>query len=254
MKLLIKRIGMMMHHAHVSKASIISLIVTNIVAIIFAVVFHWKLEAVILLYWGQNIIIGIFGVYKLIITKNIIFTKSKKIILSKKDQIALEKKYWATFEKKIKKRVTISNFGLAFFLFNWIYLFFFIDFIDIGPTLYIILIPLGLFLLNHSISFFVNYKKDSRTPIKYDQFMSLVFIRIVPIHFFIIFWAPLALWSSLILYAINGIVGYSLFSQDIVGIICLIFFMIIKAFFEIIAHITSHVDNNSLEEINKLRE
>lgn len=253
MKLLIKKIRMMMHHAHVSEASIISLILTNIVVIIFAIVFHWKLEAVILLYWGQNIIIGIFGVYKLIITKNIIFAKSKKIILSKKDQITLEKKYWATFEKKITKRVVISNFGLAFFLFNWVYIFFFRDFIDIGATLYIILIPLGLFLLNHIISFFVNYKKDSRTPIKYDQFMSLVFIRIIPIHFFIIFWAPLALWSSLILYAINGIVWYSLVSQDIVGTICLIFFMLIKTFFEIITHIITHVDNDSLEEIDKMK-
>ena len=71
----------------------------------------------------------------------------------------------------------------------------------------------GQFFLNHLFSFLISYKKDFSEPIKFKQFTNLVFLRVFPIHFFIIFGGFLLMISFLLLGIINFIFDTSIIQE-----------------------------------------
>lgn len=213
---------------HTARGPVYSLIFANLISIGFAIYGHWQLAEVILLFWAQNIIIGIFSVYKLYVAKNIIYT-GKGISETDKKSLAL-------------------SFGIPFFIFNLFYLPFFYQFMDLVHTFSIILIPLAVFALSHLISFLINFNKDSLVPIQYKQFTVAVFIRIFPIHFFIIFGGALIALSYMGLVALWMLTGYGIGNEQIIITCALVLFMLFKTFFEVVAHIISHADPTVLDK------
>lgn len=236
-----------MKQSHTSRTAIYSLIFANLVSIVFAVYYHWGLGEVILLFWAQNIIIGVFTVYKLWIARNIIFSgadaSANQLVISRSDE------FKKIFGGKITQHWSAILFGFQFFAFNAVYLIFFRDFMDMGETFKIILIPLGVFFVNHMVSFWANFKKDSLLPIKYKQFTSAVFIRVLPIHLFLIFGSAFIM----ITYAILGVIGLLneklQVSEDIVITASMIIFILLKTFVEVIAHLASHLDSETLDRL-----
>jgi len=220
MRGLIKKTKNLLKNNHASKSAIFSLILVNLLSIVFAVYEHWQLGEVVLFFWAQNIIIGIFAVYKLLTFKNILFSD------------------------KSSKKLEVFAFSFLFFSFNLIYLFFFNDFIDFGSVFVSILLPLGIFLIHHIISLLKNRKEDSTKLLNIKEFASLTFIRILPLHIFLIFGAPLAIGIFFILFLFNLFLKPPIVLEEIFLTIMLIFFMLLKAFFELIAHIISHADQN----------
>lgn len=235
---LIKTVKELVKHSHTSKNALFSLILVNFISIFFAVYKHWQLSEVLLLFWAQNIIIGIFALYKLVNSKNIVFTKEEQSISINQKKV----------KAKSLKTFSIFIFGLKFFIFNLFYLLFFKDFIDLGKGFIMILIPLGVFILNHLISLFLNYKRDFYEPTKFKVFTTLVFIRVLPIHIFLIFGIPLVIGSFIMVNFINLIGKFSIDPEGLPLTIGVIFFMFLKMSLEIIAHMISHTDSDYLDK------
>ena len=47
----------------------VSLVVTNIITVVLAIVQHWDLSTVIFIYWAQSIIIGFYSVITILTTE-----------------------------------------------------------------------------------------------------------------------------------------------------------------------------------------
>lgn len=226
----IKKIKEALKYSHTSQTAVFSLILANLISIVFAIYYRWQIQEAIVFFWSQNIIIGIFACFKLLFSKNIIFSKEEK-------------------DFKSNKKLSVIAFAIPFFLFNGFYLLFFKDFIDLRKIFNLILLPLGVFLLNHLISLFINFQKDFATPISYKQFTDSILVRILPIHLFIIFGGPLMLLLIIIIGVLDLIFGYELISESSALIVMTVIFMSLKAFFEVIAHILSHVDPQTFEKL-----
>mgnify|MGYP001558622661 CR=1 FL=1 len=97
---------------------------------------------------------------------------------------------------------------------------------------YYILSGIGIFAVNHLISFFINYNKDKRKMQKLDKIrlVSAPYIRVIPIHFLILFnflvIAPL-------FYIIKTLAGVS-------NIILVIIFILLKTYVDILMHAKEH--------------
>ena len=168
-------------------SSDISLIIANIVTIVYAYRFHWQIGDLLLVYWLQSIIIGIFQIIKILGVKNsnaegFIGDDSHPRPTTDKDkrQLAL---YFA---------VSYGLFHLAYFLFL------FSSFRDLKGSL----ILGGVFLLNHLFSFFINWRKDSLRRQNLAYIFLQPYARIIPMHFFILFgvffaWIPIIYFQVL---------------------------------------------------------
>ncbi len=251
MKNNITKIYDILKQSHTPVLHIYFLVFSNVVSIGFAVYYHWQLSEVIMLFWAQNIIIGIFSVCKLWFNKNIIFSGKEVVMVESLDKQNIQSKDQFYIEKsqKYSKKFFVFGFGFRFFIFNIFYLLFFQEFFNIGHALYLVLIPLGLFILNHTLSFLKNFKREYSEPIQYKQFTDTVFIRVLPIHIFLIIGIPLVVFSSIVIEIICSFTNcLNSSNESLVLTGAVVLFMLMKTFFDVVAHIVSHVNPVVLEQ------
>ncbi len=164
-----------------------SLILTNIIVIIFAIVQQWNLLYILWIYLGQNFIIGLFAFLK------IISIRKFKTDGVKFNNIELK----PTKSAKIK----IGLFFLFHYgFFNLIYAVFLLFFsglalyeklggITLNPFILVghsdinfLLISWAIFFINHLFSFIYNYKNDIDSNKNLGKMMLFPYIRIFPLH------------------------------------------------------------------------
>jgi len=157
--------------------SLWSLIITNLIIIVFAVIESWNIMIVLWLYWFQSIFIGFFTAIK----------------------IFLSKEKTELFVNGTKKNVGGIGTGLFFiFHYGFFHLIYFIflsvftagylfadkNSFTFSNILFFSIIIIFLFV-NHLISFIISRKKESNRSI--SKLMSFPYARIIPMHFIIIF-------------------------------------------------------------------
>jgi hypothetical protein len=147
-------------------ASSRSLLLSNLITIFLAVIEHWSLKTVMLIYWGQNIIIGIFNVIRILASSGI-SSKDGKL----EDIPSAVKFFLAGF------------FAIHYGGFHYGY-FSFLRFSP-GPDDLWITVSLLAFFAHHLFSFLYNYKEE-REKLDVIRMMFFPYQRIVPMHMTII--------------------------------------------------------------------
>jgi len=127
-------------------------------------VFQEKLGAqeAVFFYWFELVIIGLFGTLKILFTKDPLISKQRKIEL-------------------------ISLFSIASFVFFIFSAFIIVTTLDFAPSLRVVLLSAGAFILSHGISFIVNFlvgKEYLNTPIKKQFYYPIPRFAVIVIVFF----------------------------------------------------------------------
>jgi len=165
--------------------SVLGLLASNIVVIIWALIENWDLSFLMLVYWAQNVIIGIFWFYTIITYKN-----------------AYRKYTEDPFELPDKLNA-FSRLGLGLFFlmhFGCFHLVYFIFLL--APTrleqktfefsLLPFVIFTGLFFINQLI-WSINFAgKSEHKPANISKLMGFPYARVVPIHLAIM----IGIWVS----------------------------------------------------------
>lgn len=186
--------------------SLISLVLSNIFTAYLAVTQGWSFQGILLVYWIQSVIIGIFQFIKILDLKEF-STEGFKINGNSVQPTQSTKLQTALF------------FAFHYGFFHFIYLIF----ISTGmfsqkgenPLPIIgILIAGATYLINHTVSFFLNRAEDQKQYKNIGAMMFFPYARIIPMHLTIIFGATLN--------------------------IATIFFFILKTLADILMHQTEH--------------
>lgn len=141
----------------------ISLLIANIITIYVVMSGSWGFSEVILIYWAQAAIIGVFTFKKL--------------------------RFIEEFKKTLRGKENNKGFGSSFFAMHY-GAFFFVYFIFIAglirPEAFLAsMISIILFYINHLISYEV-YKEKLKLPtINTDTIATTPYLRIIPMHFII---------------------------------------------------------------------
>lgn len=143
-------------------SSFVSLLISNLLVIILAVVQKWQVSEVLWVYWMQSVIIGLFQFLRILCLK--------------------------------KSHAFFFLFHYGFF--HFIYAIFLYNIFTRKPLDFTNLFIGGLiFFLNHTFSYFYNQQKTQNIK----QLMFSPYIRIIPMHLIIIFGALLG-QSTLIIF------------------------------------------------------
>jgi len=181
------------------------LVLSNLIVIILAVYQKWDLSEVLVIYWYQNVIIGVFNVIKMLNAKTLV------------DGAGLD----AAPQKAINAFMA-GFFCVHYGFFHFGYYQFLKGAFAKAHTEFVY-IAVGVFFLNHLFSFFYNLKSD---PDK-DNVAKLMFTpyeRIVPMHLTIIF----GFFALLIIRNPAAEQGV------------LIFFLLLKSFADLKMHYMEH--------------
>ncbi len=165
--------------------SLISLIVTNLIVIVLAIIQKWDFPILFNVYFAQTQIIGFFYFFKIIFKKNTIT-------------------YGLTINRKTIEPTITNKLGLAVFyyigFFFVIHIFnFFIRFVntpnlDFSKMLFAFL-GILIFFINHLISFIVNFKTDSEKEETIKELMITPYLRTTPMIVVFLF----GLWLNVLL-------------------------------------------------------
>jgi hypothetical protein len=192
-------------HAIRVDASCRSLLIVNAIAIVCAVIEKWDLSTVMVIYWCQNIVIGLFNILRIM-------------------SVRLPDVPQVSFRAAAAGRGALALFfAFHYGLFQFGYFSFlkgaFMN-LDKGFVIFTVL----TFALNHAYSFFFNYSKDnSRMDI--GRLMFLPYQRIIPMHLTIIFGG-----AALLLFR----------SSPAASLAVLVFFLFLKTYADIVMHIYEH--------------
>lgn len=148
-----------------------SLLLSNIVMIVLALAEGWKLKTVMLIYWGQNIIIGFFNVLK---------------ILSAGPGAVLGEFKSRLPRGRIPKKAKF--FIAGFFAFHYGFFHFgywqFLQPLN-GVDWNWVGFSLLMFLSHHGYSFHYNYARE-RERWGFEKLMVFPYLRIIPMHMTIV--------------------------------------------------------------------
>lgn len=212
-----------------------TLILTNLITLILAIIQKWNIGDLLWIYLIQSIIIGFFNVVKILSLKN--FSATGYIIGDKE-------------AKPTKKTKTFSALFFAFHygLFHLIYALFLRDFLTLEFDKFLILKMSTLFFVNHLFSFFYNLKNDQKINI--GKLMFLPYYRIIPMHLTIIGAGVLFIPAS-VLIGLFLVVTHLFFGTidptallsiigSMAGITLTIIFLVLKTLADVSAHIFEH--------------
>ena len=155
--------------------SALSLLGVNLGVIVFAVMDAWSLSTILASYWMQSVIIGIF--------------QAKKM---------LDLKIFSTDGLKINDRpvapTTATQWKVVlFFLFHYgIFHAAYAGFIlstGVTPDWLDVLLSAAAFFANHLFSYFANRNRARKSIPNIGTMMFFPYIRIIPMHIFIVFGA-----------------------------------------------------------------
>lgn len=191
------------------------LVIANGISIYFALVEHWNLFDLMLVYWAQSVIIGFFNFLRILSLKNFStegFTMNGRAVAPTK-------------ETKIK---TAFFFALHYGFFHVGYLFFLffaVSFPASGVTAkaggsFFIIISIMTFFINHAFSYFYNRKSDEARRSNIGKVMFYPYARILPMHF------------TIIIGGFLGAVGK--------GSLVLFLFLLLKLLADVLLHIQEH--------------
>lgn len=202
-----------------SDPSLWFLVVANACTIYYALTEHWSLVVLMLVYWGQSIIIGLFNFLRILQLKN-----------------------FSTSGFKINWREALATYGtkmfVAFFFlvhygfFHVIYFIFIFSYFSgvggwgVAPSIPVqasflaIGVSVLIFFINHAFSFFYNRKADESVRRNIGEVMFSPYARIVPMH-------------ATILLGFNPAFGAS-------GTFALPLFLVLKAVMDVVMHYAEH--------------
>lgn len=115
--------------------------------------------------------------------------------------------------------------------------------IDLPATFSAVRYVLGLFVANHALSFTMNYRKDTATPMTSGKFFTDAVIRVLPLHLWPICFGVVFIPAYMVLMiawfaGADERVLASVSSQ--MPAVALVMFTVLKAVCEIPAHLVSH--------------
>lgn len=194
-----------------------SLLLSNLVTIVLAVLLNWNLIEVLWVYWGQSVIIGLFN-----------FLKMLKIALSnQKDDFSLVGQLFVSFFFLIH----YNGFHLAYLVFLVVFSFLPVEGIhsfvklDVFAFVPFFFITMVIFFINHLFSFLYYSKKLDLFGIDKNRLLGKLmfrpYARIIPMHLTIIF-------GTMIMF-------YGMFN-----LLVLVLFLLLKTFADINMHISEH--------------
>jgi len=183
--------------------SALTLILSNLIIIVWAVLDNWQAATIIWIYWYQNIIIGIFTVCKALTLQNF---STKGVTIN--DQPVL-----ATKGTKIK---LAGFFTIHYGFFHLCYALVLTSILKEKAAINYIIPAIFLFFANHLFSFIYNEKTDREREINIGTVLFLPYYRIIPMHLLIIIGAILP------------------------GRLLLILFLLLKTAADIAVHLTEH--------------
>ena len=165
--------------------STLSLLIANLVTIYFAITQGWSLSSILIIYWIQSVIIGIFNFFRILMLKefDVAGFSINDVPAVMNDQT---------------KRSTAFFFLFHFGFFHVFYLIFIIllvasDFFThkglAVSSLLAIIVTSTIFFLNHLFSFMPKVNRDKITKPNIGTMMFLPYLRIIPMHIIIVFGA-----------------------------------------------------------------
>jgi hypothetical protein len=156
-------------------ASAISLVMANLLAIAMALYEGWDLRELMIIYWSQSVIIGYFSFHRMRDLREF----STEGVSSNGRALA------PTAETKRSMSVF---FMLHYGMFHLVYLvFIFADERNVlGSDVYLILVCIAAFLVNHWYSYAEHREMDATRKPNIGTIMLFPYARIVPMHLTII--------------------------------------------------------------------
>ncbi len=154
----------------------IGILLSNVLVIIYALVDGWDLPLMMVIYWAQSVIIGIFHFFRILLLRSFStdgFTSSGKCVP----------------ETAEGKRSTALFFAVHYGFFHLVYAtFLFLPNIRaVAEGGFWILVSVAGFLAGHAYSFYQNVRADLAGRPNLGIMMFLPYARILPMHLTIIF-------------------------------------------------------------------
>jgi len=149
--------------------------VSNVVAIVLAMVDGWGLGPLMIIYWAQSVIIGFFHFFRILLLRSFCtegFTSNGQRVP----------------ESPAGKWSTALFFAVHYGFFHLVYIIFIVGFAtgSGGGGSWFLFTVLG-FLFGHGYSFYQNVKSDLERRPNLGVMMFLPYARILPMHLTIIF-------------------------------------------------------------------
>jgi Family of unknown function (DUF6498) len=159
---------------HVDR-SVMFLLFTNLVTIVWAVLEQWNVSDLLWIYWGQSVIIGWFNVHR-IVDLDRFSTDGFRIN---------HKPVPATCETQ---RCTAVFFAMHYGMFHLIYGVFLLTTFRIQPGIPLlgILLCIVVFYINHRFSYRYNLKREIDGVPNIGTLMFFPYVRIFPMHLMIL--------------------------------------------------------------------
>jgi hypothetical protein len=210
-----------------------SLLISNILVLIIAIIEGWTLYSILWTYWYQSMIIGVFYAIKL----SRIRTFPSEWIKDMKEKGTKNKDGSPITDAKLRKYSLIFPifFIIHYGFFHLVYAIFLGFSFGLGEKG--ILPSIGIFILNHAFSFFYNFRQDiAQEKDAARAFLKAPYERVLPLHIFIIFGTIIS-------------IPFFIFGKDymvLLNIVLVTFFGLLKAFVDLILHAREHDNNSSL--------
>jgi hypothetical protein len=187
-------------------SSTVSLIVTNLVTIAFAIAQKWDLREIMWVYWSQSVIIGFFNVLRILNLKQF---RADGMKINDKPVTATP----------AAQRLVAGFFALHYGFFHFVYMIFLIarGFPSSG-SLPAIGLCIAAFFVNHAFSYWHNREQDELRKPHLGLIMIFPYARIIPMHLTII-------------------IG-SAFGET--SVLQVIFFLVLKTVADVIMHMIEH--------------
>jgi hypothetical protein len=219
------------------------LLFVNLFTIFLAIFENWNVLILLWIYWSQSVILGIFTALKLATAKS-------EIIDSFREQ------YLKETGKNISNYRVYSVFGFifAYGFFHCIYALFIHPF-SVSPLVpYVDWLSLyssvGLFFVNHLFSFIYAGGGSKLTAGEFKSQMTLVFLRIIPMHATIILSIPGLLIGFILALMVKSIFGWDI--SFIAPLIVLAFFMLLKTLEDVIMELVERSGTYDVPGIMKI--
>jgi hypothetical protein len=184
--------------------SLWGLFLSNVIAIVMALVEGWSLGIIMWVYWCQSVIIGIWWFFKLLTLKE----------FSTKDFKINDMSVPPTQETKIK---TSFFFLVHYGVFHTVYSVFLFNMVKTDRIKPILLLAL-VFFIYQAFSFFYNRKWDTAEKPNIGKLFLFPYARILPMHLTLI---------------LGGILSGGVFESRLT----LAIFMILKSMADVVMHI-----------------
>jgi hypothetical protein len=205
---------------------VISLLVANLVTILFAIAGHWNAATVMFIYWVQSVIIGIFTVVTLLTVDTAALGSDMEKALAEKGGSGTVGTWYVRFYKA----VLAGFFALHYGLFHWAYYGFIVEtglFGAVDVSNPEILLATGIFFANHLYSFIYHRHEGRQGATFVTEEFFRPYQRIIPMHMTIIF-------GSILLLALS-LVGID------ATLPVLVLFLLLKTYADITTHVVKHL-------------